>query len=130
MNTIRSGFGKASRDKTLCKKMIDNLEALSGNNLCLAYLGGYQAVWANHIINPFSKLKTFNTGKDNIEKAIKKDPQNFEIRLVRFSIQKNAPAFLDYGQDQKSDEAFIIKNLHSVSNTVLKKLADEILKSE
>ena len=130
MNGIRAGFGKAAEDKTLCKKMMEALEPMSANYVCLAYLGGYQAVWANHVMNPFSKLKTFNAGKENIEKAVKGDPQNIEIRIVRLSVQKNAPSFLDYDQHQKEDEVFIKRNLPAVDNPVLTRLANEILKTK
>ncbi len=127
MNTVRSAFGKAADNKKLCNEMIDALKASAENNLCLAYLGGYQAVWANHVTNPFSKLQTFNDGKKNIEKAVRTEPGNLEIRLIRYSVQQNAPSFLDYSSRLNEDEKFIRKNLHAISNPLVVKMANELL---
>ena len=40
-----------------------------------------ETIWANHMFKPINKLETFNNGRKNIEKIIKKDPNNIEIRL-------------------------------------------------
>ena len=130
MNAVRSSFTKAASSKAICGGMIEKLEPLTNDHLCLAYLGGFQAIWANHVMNPFSKLKTFKEGKRNIENAVSKVPGSWEIRLVRYSVQKNSPAFLDYGQHLKNDAAFIRKHLHSVTNPVLIQMANDLLKNQ
>lgn len=48
----------------------------------MAYLGGLQTIWANHVFSPISKLNTFKEGKKNIEQAIKKEPENVELRFI------------------------------------------------
>jgi hypothetical protein len=92
-----------------------------------AYLGGLQAIWANHVNNPISKLNTFTKGKKNIELALKKDSNNVEIRYIRLSIQKNTPAFLGYQSEIKMDQQFIEKNKHKVTSPTLKKNIDFLL---
>lgn len=128
LDAVRSGYTKAVDDKNLCSEMIQDLKSMQNNNVCLAYLGGYQTIWANHVFNPFSKMKTFNEGKKNIERAVNREPQNPEIRLVRLSVQKNAPAFLGYRNDIEKDESFIRKNINAINNLVLLKMANELLK--
>src|SRR5690606_35976199 len=86
LDTIRQTYHVAVSDKKLCKTMIETLKSANENSVYLAYLGSFQAIWANHTINPFSKLSTFNEGKRNIEKAIKNNPDNIDIRFVRLSI--------------------------------------------
>lgn len=75
--------------------------------IALAYLGAYQKIWANHVFNPLSKLATFKKGKNNIELAISKEPENVEIRYIRFSVQKNAPSFLGFNNNIKEDRDFL-----------------------
>lgn len=128
LKTVRTNFSKAAENKDLCNNMIGILKLETRSNLCLAYLGGYQAIWANHVFNPFSKLKTFNEGRKNIEQAVKNEPANPEIRLVRLSVQKNAPAFLDYSSHEKSDESFIRNHLNSISDPLVLRMAMEQLK--
>ncbi|MGN6615741.1 MAG: hypothetical protein ACTHJ5_01075 [Ilyomonas sp.] len=128
LNMVRSNYARALEDKKVCSEMIKELKPVEGNDVYLAWLGGYQTIWANHVFNPLSKLKTFNEGKKNIEKAVNNDPQNPEIRLVRLSVQKNAPSFLKYQGDIEEDEAFIRKNISAITHPVLLKMANELLK--
>lgn len=128
LDVVRKGFIKAVDDKNLCSEMIKDLKPLQTNNVCIAYLGGYQTIWAKHVFNPFTKLKTFNEGKRNIEKSIKNEPQNPELRLVRLSVQKNAPSFLGYTNDIQKDELFIKRHFNEFDNPILMKMASELLK--
>ncbi len=63
---------------------------------------------AKHATNPLSKYSYFNKGKKALENALKKDPNNLEIRLMRFISQEQTPAFLGYNKDLKSDKTFIL----------------------
>lgn len=128
LDAVRKGFIKAVDDKTLCSEMIKDLKPMQTDNVYMAYLGGYQTIWANHVSNPFKKLKTFNEGKRNIEKSIKNDPQNPELRLVRLSVQKNAPSFLGYRNDIEKDELFIKSHFNEFNDPILMKMATALLK--
>lgn len=95
LDVVRANYNKVLSDKKLCKEMISELEKTKTNSAThLAYLGGLKAIWANHVFSPISKVNTFDEGKKNIEKAIKAEPDNVELRFIRLSIQKNAPGFL------------------------------------
>lgn len=128
LNAVRSNYAKAVEDKNVCSETIRDLKPIRSNDVYLAWLGGYQTIWANHVFNPLSKLKAFNEGKKNIERAVNNDSQNPEIRLVRLSVQKNAPSFLKYRSEIEEDEAFIKKNISAITHPVLLKMANELLK--
>ncbi len=125
---IRSDYPKAAVDKKACRLMIDELSKQNGGAVFLAYLGAYKAIWANHTINPISKLSTFEKGKKDIEAAVKLEPNNIEIRFIRLSIQKNCPSFLGYRKHIESDLKFIDGNKNSVSSPQLKKMIADIIK--
>lgn len=126
---FREHYEKAVTDKALCKSLIEKLSNnTSKTALNQAYLGAFQAVWANHVGNPISKLKTFNKGKDNIEKAIKKSPNNVEIRFLRLSIQKNIPKILGYNQHITADTNFLIKHKNTIQSAKLKEMVERVLK--
>ena len=110
LESIRANYKKAVSDKKLCLKMIKGLGAGTESSVHLSYLGAFQMIWAKHIINPISKLKTFNTGKKKIEDAVLAAPNNLEIRILRLSIQKNSPAFLGYNKNIEEDQKFIQAN--------------------
>lgn len=125
---IRNNYGQAVSDKKLCEKMIAALEETAPTTVHLAYLGGLQTIWANHVSNPFSKLSTFKKGKTTIEQAVKKDNTNAEIRLIRLSVQKNCPAFLGYNRNINEDQQFITKHKDEINSLPLIKLLESVLK--
>ncbi|WP_336665093.1 hypothetical protein [Elizabethkingia meningoseptica] len=128
LELVRGYYDKAVADKTLCDNMIKDLQQVSDETIFLAYLGGFQTIWAKHASNPISKLKIFNRGKKNIESAIKMQPDNIEIRFIRLSVQKNAPSFLGYNKNIKEDQLFIENNRREIRSPVLLKNIDKLLK--
>lgn len=130
LNYIRVNYQKAATDKSVCQSLIKNLSNEEASNLKLAYLGALETIWAKHIGNPFSKLSTFNSGKEKIEKAAKNAPNNIEIRYLRLSIQKNAPWILGYNDAIKTDELFLKNSLDEVSSKGLRRRIKNLLKNE
>lgn len=129
LNEVRSSYSKAVLDKKLCEKMIEELELSKEKSvIALAYVGAYQTIWANHVFNPLSKLATFKNGKNNIELAISKEPENVEIRYIRFSVQKNSPSFLGYNNNLKEDKDFLVKNKKNINSDFLQKNIETLLK--
>jgi hypothetical protein len=127
MEYLRSHYDKTVSDKQLCRSLIDQLSKHTGNNVHLAYLGAFQAIWANHTYNPVSKLSSFNKGKNNIEKAVKADPVNVEIRILRLSVQRQCPGFLGYNSNIKDDTVFLNEHINSVTSPALRKTAATLL---
>lgn len=128
INYIRENYQKATTDKSVCQSLIKDLSNEKISNLELAYLGTLETIWAKYVCNPFSKLSTFNKGKEKIETAVKNEPNNPEIRYLRLSVQKNAPGILDYNDAIKTDELFLRNNLNDVSSKELQRMIKNVLK--
>lgn len=128
LSDVRDNYGKAAGDKKICAKMLDDLKKQGNKSVYLAYFGGFQAIWASHVINPVSKLSVFKRGKENIEKAVANEPQNAEIRFIRLSVQKNAPFFLNYSKNVEEDEMFLRQHIKNINSPVLLKMVNELLK--
>ena len=127
LENVRMNYEKAVRDEKICRSILAKLIHFSDKAIYQGYLGAYQAIWANHTINPFSKINTFNSGKKNIEQAIKVDPNNIELRYLRLSIQKNCPAFLGYTKNIEEDISFIRKHADSITDESLKQMCKKII---
>lgn len=122
LDVVRANYYKVVSDKKMCKQMITELEKTKNNSAThLAYLGGLQTIWSNHVFSPISKLNTFKEGKKNIEQAIENEPNNAELRFIRLSVQKNAPSFLGYKSSINEDTEFIKKNTDQISSDILHK---------
>ena len=129
LEKMRTNFQSAVEDKSICRSMIQQLENNHESNVHLAYLGAFQTIWANHTLNPISKLSTFNKGKKNIDKAVKLSPNDVEIIFIRHSVQKNCPGFLGYNDNWIEDEKFLVKNRHNITSATLRKMVENLLKS-
>ena len=129
LSTIRKKYQIAATDKKTCKDMLTKFENQKNEGLNLVYFGAFQAIWAKHAISPFEKLNTFKKGKNNIDKAIKQNPNELEYRLIRYSIQKESPGFLGYKSNLNEDRSLLTKNVNNVDDMLLKQMIIQILNS-
>ena len=83
---------------------------------------------AKHASNPLNKYSYFNKGKKLLEDAIKKEPNNIEIRLMRLISQEKTPSFLGYNKNIEADRNFIIKNYKNSDDENLVKFIKNYLK--
>lgn len=83
---------------------------------------------AKHVFNPLKKMSYFNTGKETMESAVKKDPKNLEIRLMRLITQENVPKFLGYSQHIKEDRKFLTQQYLTTADEDLKIYIKDYLK--
>ena len=99
--------------------------------LLMGYVGAVKMIMAKHYINPWSKLNSFNQGKELLEKALTLQPDIIELVFLRFSIQSNSPAFLQYNQHLSKDKTFLLNNVASLKDKTLKdKIINYLLSSE
>jgi hypothetical protein len=94
-------------------KTLENAD-LSKNPVMLAYRGAASAAAAGSANGVRKKLEFFNRGKGELDKAAGMKPLDAEIRFLRLATQVNAPGFLGYTSDIKSDKTLIINTLSSV----------------
>jgi hypothetical protein len=130
LNEARILYKRAVGEEQTCKKLIQALGSFNETNN--AALAGYRAcatmIMASHVFNPVSKLSYFKEGAQLLEKCIKADMQNIEIRYLRFTVQCNAPSFLGYHSAIYDDKKFLLNALPKMENDELKKMILTFLK--
>ena len=72
------------------------------------------------VLNPYSKFSSFNDGKKLLEYAIKNDPNNVEIRFMRFCVQSQAPRILSYNDNLSEDKTAVLKGWKKIADNDLK----------
>ncbi len=93
----------------------------------LGYKGMSALLKSKHSINPKNKLSYFSEGKQLLEQAISRAPENVELRFLRYGVQDNAPFFLDYTENLKEDRKALVSYLASVDiNNGIPDLASRI----
>jgi hypothetical protein len=112
LKIYRTYYFKAIDSSEYADKLVSITEGKS-DNLSLAYQGSGLCFQASHHLNPVKKWKLLNEGLDMINKAVLNSPDNFEIRLIRWSIESNIPGFLSVKKHLKEDEQFILENFEA-----------------
>ncbi len=119
LQQARSIFEQAPLSEQKAADFLAEISATKNNTL-IGYKGALTMIMAKHTINPFKKLDCFNTGKLLLEQALKKEPNNVELRYLRFSIQCNTPSFLDYYGQKQTDKLFLLKQTKAMKDADLK----------
>lgn len=123
LDQVRTGFSKAVQEEYSCNALHNCL----ANNpdttdaVWMAYHGTVTVTMAKFTPNPFRKYQYFTEGKQLIEKSIKKDPENIELRFLRFTVQDQSPSFLGYNTDLSNNKKYILDNLEKLPPQRLKK---------
>ncbi len=86
-------------------------KALIYHPLLLAYTGAIDALKAKHAFNPFTKFSRVISSLNTLDRAVNREPNNLEIRFIRFSILHNLPGFFGYSKERSEDISVIVAQL-------------------
>lgn len=95
-----------------------------------AYYGAALALKAKYGQNVREKKEFFVEAVEYIEAAVKAEPNNIEIRLIRLSVQENSPRIVKYKTNMDEDKALILENYYSQNTSVKRCIKDYISNSE
>lgn len=109
ISTVRENYIQASKSKEKADEFSDAMANYIGDNkTMLAYKGASIALKAKFASDRKTKKDLFTKGIQILEKALKADPNNAEIRLIRLSIQENTPKILNYKGNIQEDKQLIL----------------------
>lgn len=108
---IRDDFHSTEPDKQHLLTVIND-DSYAESSISLAYYGLCEAMMAEHLFLPTSKISSFKKGKLKIEQAISDHPENSELRYIRLLIQLNTPKFVNYHGEISEDLQYFVENLH------------------
>jgi len=127
---IRVLYEQAVSNEASCNRLIEILSPYNEKNNPL--YAGYRAsaimLMAKHVFNPFSKMSYFKRGKGILEKAIKADEKNIELRFLRFNAQTHTPSFLGYDDEIETDKKFLESYFGTIQDEQLKSFLVPYLK--
>lgn len=138
LDQIREDYIASITDSEKADKLCDQLEDVKNPSaVIMAYLGSVQAIKAKHAWNPVSKMSYLSKGFETINKAVAKDPNQLEVRFLRFSLQYYVPSFLGYSKNLINDKNMIVsilKNSHvsklDVNGEILKNMVNFMIVSK
>ncbi len=123
IDKIRELYREASISKENTEQFyqLTKKSVVNKNPVYSAYYGAALTLKASFEKKRKNKIDLFKKGKTLIEAAIESNPNNLELRMIRLSIQSNAPKITAYNKNIKSDKEFITANVDTISSIKLKK---------
>jgi len=85
----------------------------------VAYKASARSLMAQHLWNPLEKLSQAKESMRLFRKAVRLDPDNIEVRFLRFAIQHSVPSILDIDDERQEDKAILLDRLGEYANYAL-----------
>ncbi len=129
INRVR--FYQAIQSGSL-KQVTEEINSLSKNKASInkdAFLGAMIMKKAQFMKTPKEKLTVFKKGRDLLESAIKKNPNNAEFRFLRLLIQENCPKILKYNTNREEDAELIQQKINTLPKVTQKQVRNYALRS-
>lgn len=119
---VRSSFHQAVMEPETSRDFHELMESPQENSATIvAYQAVSEALLAQVVWNPFSKLSQVMKYDKLMEKAVLEDEENIEIRFLRLAIEVNLPSFLGMSEHIKEDRDMIVNNMSKVSTMKVEK---------
>lgn len=119
LQKARTCFSKLSSGESQTQelKSISIASKELSNSLKTAYYAAGEMGSAQYKLSPIAKINCFNTGKKILESAVISDPNNLEIRFIRYAIQLKCPAFLGYTKNLNEDKTILLNGLSRIRSS-------------
>ena len=109
LSEVRKNFEHASKSKEKASSFYNDLKSYQGNEATMsAYQGASEMLYSRYFGSKEAKKKLLISGSTKIDAAIKSEPKNVEIRLIRFILQENLPKAIAYNKNLIEDKKSII----------------------
>ncbi|SFP99800.1 hypothetical protein [Hymenobacter arizonensis] len=107
-SNLRRHYEQAAADKAAGEKFYKLLADYKDRDaLVLGYKGAAEAIRARDA-SMFNKMSYVQDAARTFEQAVSLDPQNPEIRFLRFSVESNLPAFLGLSKHVDEDKEMLL----------------------
>jgi hypothetical protein len=125
IQSIRLRYYQAVENEKEADKLLDYLNSLDSKTALLeGYTGGVLAIKAKHVWNPYDKLSYLDRADKCLNNAVKKSPNDIEIRFIRFSYEHYVPSFLGRSKHLEDDKKTL---LYCIANNKVNSVPPDLL---
>lgn len=111
--TLRQWYIESVESKENTYKYFELLEDNSDMDpMVLAYKGAFASLMARYVFNPMNKIEYLKLADQVFIEAVKRAPNNIEIRFLRFAYQHYVPGFLGYSDNLEEDRKAMLMLLY------------------
>lgn len=126
---IRSRYGAVLNRQYSAWQLLEWLRTSGGSRaIDYAYIGATQALIARDAWNPMVKWEYLQLSAATLARAVNMEPDNPEIRFLRFCMEHYVPAWLGFSKNLEADRQAIIKALQLHGGTYSPELRHGIIR--
>lgn len=118
LDAVRQSYIHVNEGDQAISLFEKSLTVTNNTNVLHAYRGALMTMQSRIVKGIKNKKMLFKDGVALMENAVKKEPNNIEVRTIRLSVQENAPKFLKYNKNIEEDKNFILTNYPATSGAV------------
>lgn len=122
---IRAGTERAAANKLFSET---SSVTVADSPVLVCFRGMALLLHAKYVRDLWLRYKSFMQGRKMLEAAIKRDPQNVEMRFYRYCVQIEAPLVLGYHAALDTDRSVLLANWRLVNDAELQHRIRKILK--
>lgn len=128
---VRENYQNAAKSQKQSEDFYNLMENYSNDNQTLmAYKGAAFTIKAK-FAKPLSEKKSlFTQGAKLVDDAVKNDPNNIEVRMIRLSIQENSPKILKYKKNIEEDKVALLTKYDKQTQSLKEYLKKYIIQSD
>ena len=127
---IRDRLPIVFEDASECERLYQKAITVNAPSPILqGYIGAIYLAKSRHS-SIFKKLSFFNQGTETLEAALKRAPNELELRFLRLTIQLNIPSFLGYNEEIASDKQFVLSKCKSAPPTLRQRIVNFVQESD
>ena len=109
LNELRKAYQAAVENADLADRLWKRIRRFrQEEGIYVAYKAATRILLANFSWAPLTKLAYVKEAMSLFRKAVQLDPENPEIRFLRYSIQHSLPAYLNEARDMPADKALVL----------------------
>jgi hypothetical protein len=117
LDSIRNVFFELTFNSQQAPEFYQYLSCLEDPSpVIIAYRGAIEAILTKHKWNPFDKINCLNKSEQSFNEAIVLNPQDVEVRFIRYSVEQHIPRILGFSKHIKEDEVFIANRLEHMKS--------------
>jgi hypothetical protein len=129
LDNVRSSYKEAASNAVKVIPFNNMLQEVTKDDRVelIAYKGSGIALKGRFSKKIKDKRTFFIEGVSFVEYAIKKAPNNIELRFIRLGIQENTPKILKYKGNITEDKLYILSHFRQITSSKLKKHIKEYI---
>lgn len=112
ISDLRKVYYQASKDRNAYDQLHQHLDNYKGTDLVVqGFRAGLEGMGAKYAWGPYAKLRQVRNSARLFEEILTKDPNNAEVRFLRYTVEYYIPRYLLMSGNLQDDKKVIFTNL-------------------